>query len=145
MSLSGKGLTSFCSLHLPPFFSSHCACSPGPEEEPVAWCHTPVWLEAGAWRLQELWGVKLAPPLCPMDVSKWQMMVGVCAAAGEQECQERTFPAVSFNLLYPRLLKSPSTHTHALRSHTPCCHHWSSGGGHHPRTQLFHMNTYSRG
>lgn len=39
-------------------------------------------------------------------------MVGVCAAAWEEECQGRSFPAVSFNLLYPRLLKNPTPNTH---------------------------------
>lgn len=52
---------------------------------------------------------KSPPPGCcllrPVDVSKWQMMVGVCAAAWEEECQGRSFPAVSFNLLYAHLLK----------------------------------------
>ncbi|XP_077469822.1 uncharacterized protein LOC144084887 isoform X2 [Stigmatopora argus] len=33
--------------------------------------------------------------LRPVDVSKWQMMVGVCAAAWEEECQGRSFPATT--------------------------------------------------
>lgn len=158
MSLSGTDLTSLCFLLHPPLSAPVSRPAPrAPEEEPAAWCHTPVWLEAVAWRRSKPWVSRwhpLHPPchclLRPVDVSKWQMMVGVCAAAWEEECQGRSFPAVSFNLLYPCLLKNPTppntltqTHWsillnlphHALtrNKHTRCiqiCHH---PGGQKPK------------
>lgn len=134
MSLSGRDLTSLCFLlHLLPC-SSPPACSPGPRRGTSGMMsHTclaggcgPAMLTAVGVTLAPLVAPPLTPPcLCllrPVDVSKWQMMVGVCAAAWEEECQGRSFPAVSFNLLYPHLLKNPTpqrTHTHTLTHPSP--------------------------
>lgn len=126
MSLSGRDLTSLCFLlHLltrsrPP------ACSPGPRRGTSGtMSHTCLAGGCGPAMLTAV-GVTLAPrvppPPCrcllrPVDVSKWQMMVGVCAAAWEEECQGRSFPAVSFNLPLPASPEEPYPPAHA-RTHT---------------------------
>lgn len=70
----------------PPFVS---ACTPlsaavpqpapwAPEEEPVAWCHTPVWLEAAARRCLQPWVSRWHPslPLVAACYAPWMCQNG---------------------------------------------------------------------
>ena len=134
MSLSGRDLTSFCYLHPPrPLLpSSPPSLLPGPLKRNQRHRVTHLF----GWRLRPgdapsrgcLVGNPSPPPpphrclLRPVEVSEWQMMVGVCAAAGVEECQGRTFPAVSFNLLYSRLLKTHQTPTESPPPPSPPPH-----------------------